>query len=175
MKVLLRLLRPSTGDIFVDGIDINKMSLHDYRSQIAAVMQDDTLLSGSIAENICFFDQKPDFERIQACAMIAAIHEDIVQMPMAYQSLVGDMGTTLSGGQKQRVLLARALYSQPKILFLDEATSHLDVNNEGIINHHVKHIGITRIIVAHRQETVAIADRVINLEDMIRHELVKSL
>ena len=149
------------------------MGLQDYRSQIAAVMQDDTLLSGTIAENISFFDPKPDHERIHACAMIAAIHEDIVQMPMAYQSLVGDMGTALSGGQKQRVLLARALYSQPKILFLDEATSHLDVNNEKIINHHVKNIGITRVIVAHRKETVAIADRVIDLESMIAEQLKK--
>lgn len=173
MKVLLRLLKPSTGDIFIDGVDINKMSLQNYRSQIAAVMQDDTLLSGSIADNICFFDTKPDIDRIHACAMIAAIHEDIIHMPMAYQSLVGDMGTTLSGGQKQRVLLARALYAQPKILFLDEATSHLDTHNEGIINHHVKHIGITRVIVAHRKETVNIADRVIDLEAMIREEFAK--
>jgi len=94
-------------------------------------------------------------------------------MPMAYQSLVGDMGAALSGGQKQRILLARALYSQPKILFLDEATSHLDANNEKIINHHVKNIGITRIIVAHRKETVSIADRVIDLETMIIEEIKK--
>ena len=168
LKVLMRLLPPSLGDIFVDGADVSRMSLQDYRSQIAAVMQEDTLLSGSIAENICFFSSKPDYERIYACAMIAAIHEEIVQMPMAYQSLVGDMGTTLSGGQKQRVLLARALYSKPKILFLDEATSHLDSGNEHIINQHVKQLGITRIIVAHRMETVNIADRIIDLEKMIR-------
>ncbi len=175
MKVLLRLLNPVEGEMFVDGIDVTKMSLHNYRSQIAAVMQDDTLLSGSIAENICFFEPKPDMERIHASAMIAAIHEDIIRMPMGYQSLVGDMGTTLSGGQKQRVLLARALYSQPKILFLDEATSHLDIHNESIINHHVKHIGITRVIVAHRRETVAIADRVIDLETMIREKMLQGM
>ncbi len=173
LKILLRLLKPTSGDIFIDGVDINKMSVSNYRSQIAAVMQDDTLMSGSIAENIAFFEPSPDIERIHACAMIAAIHDDIMRMPMAYQSLVGDMGTTLSGGQKQRVLLARALYAKPKILFLDEATSHLDTNNESIINHHVKNIGITRVIVAHRKETVNIADRIIDLEAMIIDEFRK--
>jgi ATP-binding cassette subfamily B protein RaxB len=168
LKILMRLLSPSLGEVLVDGIDVNQMGLHNYRSQIAAVMQEDVLLSGSIAENICFFDTKPDYDRIYASAMIAAIHQDIISMPMAYQSLVGDMGTTLSGGQKQRVLLARALYSQPRILFLDEATSHLDTNNETIINQHVKQIGITRVIIAHRKETVSIADRVIDLETMIK-------
>jgi len=173
IKVLLRLLDPTSGKVFVDDIDVTKMSLNNYRSQIAAVMQDDTLLSGSIAENICFFEPKPDIERIYACAKVAAIHEDIIKMPMSYQSLVGDMGTILSGGQKQRVLLARALYSQPKILFLDEATSHLDTHNESVISRHVKHIGITRIIIAHRRETVAIADRVIDLEDMIKEQMMQ--
>ncbi|CAL7963938.1 putative microcin-H47 secretion/processing ATP-binding protein MchF [Gammaproteobacteria bacterium] len=173
MKMLMRLLAPSSGEIFIDDVDITRMGLHNYRSQIAAVMQEDILLSGSIADNICFFDTKPDFDRIYACAMIAAIHDDIISMPMAYQSLVGDMGSTLSGGQKQRVLLARALYVQPKILFLDEATSHLDSNNEHIINQHVKQIGITRIIVAHRQETVQIADRIIDLAAMIQENYNK--
>ncbi len=168
LKVLLRLFVPSSGKILVDGLDLNKMSYRNYRSQIAAVMQDDTLMSGSIAENIAFFESKMDLERIYACATVAAIHEDILRMPMGYQSLVGDMGTTLSGGQKQRILLARALYARPKILFLDEATSHLDVINEAIINQHIRQIGITRIIVAHRQETVKVADRVIDLAEMIK-------
>ena len=167
----MHLLLPTDGEIFIDDINIKKFGLHNYRSQIAAVMQEDTLLSGSISDNICFFNPKPDLERIQSCAMISAIHDDIIHMPMNYQSLVGDMGTTLSGGQKQRILLARALYSHPRILFLDEATSHLDVNNESTVNQHIKQIGITRIIIAHRQETVTMADRIINLEELIKEKL----
>jgi ATP-binding cassette subfamily B protein RaxB len=84
---------------------------------------------------------------------------------MAYQSLVGDMGTTLSGGQKQRLLLARALYKKPKILFLDEATSHLDVKLESSVNNVITRLNITRIIIAHRPETIRSADRIIRLKD----------
>jgi len=137
------------------------MDTRIYRS--AAVMQDDILLSGSIAENICFFDPRPDYERMCACAMMAAIHEEIASMPMAYQSLVGDIRTTLSGGQKQCILLARAIYSRPRILLLDEAISHLDAENEHIVHQNIGHLGITRIMVAHRRESIAIADKVIEL------------
>ncbi|KIE06022.1 Uncharacterized protein NF27_CF00060 [Candidatus Jidaibacter acanthamoeba] len=168
MKVLLGLLTSSSGNIFIDNVDIKKLGLHTYRSQIAAVMQDDMLLSGSIADNICFFDPEPNYEHMYTCAMIAAIHNDIVHMPMSYQTLVGDMGTTLSGGQKQRVLLARALYTRPKILFLDEATSHLDINNENIINKHIKQIGVTCIIISHSKETVGIADHIFDLEAVLK-------
>jgi ATP-binding cassette subfamily B protein RaxB len=126
-------------------------------------MQDDTLFTGSIADNICFFDTEPDADRIEACARQAAIHDDIAAMPMRYETPVGDMGTTLSGGQKQRLLLARALYRQPRILFLDEATSHLDVAREHSVNEAVQALKLTRIIVAHRPETIASADRVIDL------------
>lgn len=165
MKVMMRLLAPSSGEIFIDGISINKRGLSNYRATIAAVMQEDTLLSGSIADNICFFDQNPNEALIFNSALQAAIHDEIINMPMHYHSLVGDMGSALSGGQKQRILLARALYSQPRILFLDEATSHLDFDTEKIINQHIKKLGITRVIIAHRQETMAIADRVIKLGD----------
>jgi ATP-binding cassette subfamily B protein RaxB len=163
IKILLRLLTPSEGKVLIDGTDVNKMDVHAYRPRVAAVMQDDILLSGSIAENICFFDPRPDQERMYICAMASAIHEEIASMPMAYQSLVGDMGTSLSGGQKQRILLARALYCRPRILFLDEATSHLDAETERIIHENIARLGITRIIVAHRRESIAIADRVIEL------------
>ncbi len=167
LKVLMNLLAPSSGHTYVDGVEIRKIGLHTYRSQIAAVMQEDSLLSGSIADNICFFDPTPDFNRLYTCAMIAAIHDEIINMPMAYESLVGDMGSALSGGQKQRILLARALYHQPKILFLDEATSHLDIRKEGIVNEHIKKIGITRIIISHRKEIKSIADQVIDFEDLL--------
>jgi ATP-binding cassette subfamily B protein RaxB len=127
-------------------------------------MQEEQLFTGSIADNISFFDQEPDQDWIEACAQLAAIHQDIVAMPMAYNTLIGDMGTVLSGGQKQRLLLARALYKRPKMLFLDEATSHLDVQREQLINDTIKQLKVTRVIIAHRPETIASADRVIVLE-----------
>jgi len=127
------------------------------------VMQDDQLLSGSVADNIACFDPKLDFEKIALCAMNAAVHDDIQKFGMQYQTLVGDMGTSLSGGQKQRVILARALYREPKLLFLDEATSHLDVERESVVNTNIRKMDVTRIIVAHRPETIKSADIVINL------------
>ena len=137
--------------------------LAQYRRLIGAVLQDDHLLAGSIAENIAFFDPQPEDRRIEAAARVAAVHEEIHRMPMGYQTLVGDLGTSLSGGQKQRVLLARALYKRPKILVLDEATSHLDVFNERRVNQAISGLKLTRIVVAHRPETIASAGRVIAL------------
>ena len=128
-----------------------------------AFNKDDQLFAGSIAENIAFFDPQPDHARIEEAARLAAVHDDIATMPMGYNTLVGDMGTVLSGGQKQRVLLARALYRQPAILFLDEATSHLDLARERSVNDAVRTLKLTRIIVAHRPETIASTDRVIVL------------
>lgn len=136
-----------------------------YRGMVASVMQDDQLLAGSIAENICFFDPQPDFALIEQSARLAAIHDEIVSMAMQYNTLVGDMGTVLSGGQKQRILLARALYRRPKILFLDEATSHLDIVRERCVNEAVRNLRLTRIIVAHRPETIAMAGRVVSLQN----------
>ncbi|MBI3285821.1 MAG: peptidase domain-containing ABC transporter [Burkholderiales bacterium] len=129
-KILLGLLQPTEGEILLDDIPIKQLGLKAYRQLVGTVMQDDVLLAGSIMDNISFFDAHTSPENVEACARQAAIHEEIAKMPMGYQTLVGDMGSSLSGGQKQRVLLARALYKQPKILALDEATSHLDVANE---------------------------------------------
>ncbi|MBD3654103.1 peptidase domain-containing ABC transporter [Kangiella sp.] len=173
IKILLGLLEPTQGAVILDGLDIRKIGLRNYRKMIGTVMQDDQLLSGSIADNICFFDTTHDQARIEECAKMAAIHHDIMAMPMGYNTLIGDMGSSLSGGQKQRLLLARALYKEPKVLFLDEATSHLDVGLERVVNDTVKSLNITRIIVAHRPETIAMADRVLVLEGGMLHEIKK--
>jgi ATP-binding cassette subfamily B protein RaxB len=159
---MMGLFETSSGDILIDGVSLRRYE--HYRQNIAAVMQDDQLLSGSLADNIACFDPKPDMELIRFCAHLAAIDSDIISMPMQYNTLVGDMGTSLSGGQKQRVILARALYRNPKILFMDEATSHLDVANETLVNNNIDKLGITRVIVAHRPETIARAHKVIALQ-----------
>ena len=166
LKVMMGLLESTGGDIAIDNMPIKEFGLKNYRNLTAAVMQEDTLLSGSILNNISFFDELMDIERVYHVANLACIHDTIAKLPMGYETLVGDMGSTLSGGQKQRILLARALYKQPKILFLDEATSHLDVDNEKNINNALKSLEMTQIIIAHRQETIQMADRVIDLEAM---------
>jgi len=170
-KVILGLLKPTEGEILIDDIPVKQLGLKAYRQLVGTVMQDDVLLAGSIMDNISFFDAHTDKERIERCAQQAAIHEDIIKMPMGYQTLVGDMGSSLSGGQKQRVLLARALYKLPKILALDEATSHLDVDNEHKVNHALAQLQLTRIMVAHRPETINAAQRVVTLMDGIVTEL----
>src|SRR6476620_12376927 len=126
-------------------------------------MQEDQLLSGSIADNICFFDPSFDETRMIQCAQLARIHDEVMAMPMTYNSLIGDMGSSLSGGPKQRGLLARALYRQPRILFLDESTAHLDVDNEKHINDSLNHLQMTRISVAHRPEISSGADRILRI------------
>jgi ATP-binding cassette subfamily B protein RaxB len=164
LKVLLGLLAPSAGSVCVGGEDIRQLGLHNYRSMVGAVMQDDRLFAGSVADNIAFGEESIDFERVEAAARLASIHDEIAAMSMGYHSLIGDMGTTLSGGQKQRVILARALYRQPRILFLDEATSHLDVSRERLVNAAVRDLKLTKIIIAHRKETIASADRVLIMQ-----------
>jgi len=164
MKLMLGLLQPSSGRILLDGKDITHLGLKSYRKHIAAVMQDDTLLAGSIADNISFFDPQPNYLKIEQCAQLAAIHDDITHMTMGYNALVGDMGANLSGGQMQRLLLARALYQTPCVLFLDEATSHLDKENESKISEHIQHLPMTRIMIAHRQETINKAENVYVLQ-----------
>lgn len=161
LKCMMGLLQPSEGQVIVDSTPIQQ--IRNYRKEIAAVLQDDQLLSGSIAENIGCFDSRIDIDRIVFAANSACIHEEIMQTSMQYNTLVGDMGASLSGGQKQRIMLARALYKKPSILFMDEATSHLDGNNEANINAHIRRMSITRVVIAHRPDTVKSADRIFQL------------
>ena len=164
VKLMLGLLQPTDGKILAGGVDIQKLGIDRYRKLVGTVMQDDQLFAGSIADNIGFFDPAPDQAAVEQCARLAAVHDDITAMPMAYNTLIGDMGAALSGGQRQRILLARALYKRPRILFLDEATSALDLQKERAVNEAIRSLNLTRIIIAHRPETIASADRVIVLQ-----------
>lgn len=165
INLLLGTYAPQEGSITADGVPLQQIGIDRWRQGVATVMQDDSLFAGSIADNICFFDAQPDFEWMIECAHMAALHDDIEAMPMGYQTLIGDMGTVLSGGQKQRLLLARALYKRPRVLILDEATSHLDVESEAQVNAAIAALPITRIVIAHRPETLRAAPRVVELRD----------
>lgn len=171
VKILLGLLEPDTGEIRVDGVPLHIFGYQSYRSQIAAVLQEDQLFSGSLADNIALFDGEPDQAWIEEVAKMAAIHDDILAMPMRYHTLAGDGGSSLSGGQKQRILLARALYRKPKILLMDEGTAHLDAATESRVNASIAAMGITRIVIAHRTETIRNADRVLFLANGQLQEL----
>jgi ATP-binding cassette, subfamily B, bacterial CvaB/MchF/RaxB len=163
LKLLAGLLQPTTGTILLNDVPITSIGLESYRTQIGCVLQDDRLFSGSIAENIASFAPGYDPDRVQDAARLAAIHDEVLRMPMGYETLVGDMGSSLSGGQIQRIVLARALYRGPRILLLDAATSHLDDENEKRINASVRSLPIARIIVAHRKTTIEMADRLISI------------
>jgi ABC-type bacteriocin/lantibiotic exporters, contain an N-terminal double-glycine peptidase domain len=165
LNLLNASLEPNSGEIFLDNIPFSQLGTKNLRSLIACVDQNDTLFAGNIIENISFFDSNVNLEWVERCAEMAGIHNEIIKMPMGYWSLVGDMGSSLSGGQKQRILIARALYQKPKILFMDEATSHLDIRKEKEINQMISELKITRVIIAHRKETIMSADRVISLKE----------
>lgn len=164
-KLLLGLLEPTEGTIKVNGTPLTQFGVAKWRKQVGAVMQNDQLFSGSLMDNIAAFDTQIDMLRLQHCCQLAAIENEIRAMPMGHSTHVGDMGSSLSGGQMQRVLIARALYKQPSVLILDEASSHLDVMNEKIVNTAINSLSISRITIAHRPETIAMADRVIAIDN----------
>jgi ATP-binding cassette subfamily B protein RaxB len=165
MRVLLGLLPPTSGHLLVDDVPLGPATYSSWRGRIGAVMQDDHLLTGTLSDNIAFFDPKVDQDRIEAAAMAARIHDDIVKMPMAYQSVIGDMGAALSAGQRQRIMLARALYRDPDALFLDEGTANLDDENEAAIVDLIARLPITRIVVAHRPALIERAEIVLRLAE----------
>ena len=170
IKLMLGLFDPTSGEVLIDGVPLSVVGPRAYREQVGAIMQEDQLLSGSIADNICFYDPTFDQSRMIACAQLAAVHDEIMSMPMTYNTLVGQMGSSLSSGQKQRVLLARALYRNPRMLFMDEGTAHLDLKNEQHVNESLRRLRMTRISVAHRPDMAAGADRFIYVSRRVRSE-----
>ncbi|UUL82577.1 peptidase domain-containing ABC transporter [Sphingomonas qomolangmaensis] len=165
LKVITGLFNASSGKVLLDGRPIKEWDVREIRRQIALVTQEDRLMTGSIAENIALFDEDIDLEYVKSCASLARIDAEIRAMPMGYETLVGDMGSSLSSGQQQRVMIARAIYRRPKVLVLDEGTSHLDTENETALNLALKQLRMTRIIVAHRPETIAAADRRVEIRN----------
>ncbi|ESQ92110.1 hypothetical protein ABAC460_04285 [Asticcacaulis sp. AC460] len=165
LKLLLGLYSPVQGTLCIDGRPVTHPLWRLWRQRVGVVSQDDRMLSGSLADNIAFFEPQKSMERVMRAAVAARIHDDIIRMPMSYQTKVGDMGSTLSAGQRQRVLLARALYREPQLLILDEGTANLDPATEAEIADTLRALPITRIVVAHRPALISRADRVMRLED----------
>lgn len=161
IHLLLGVIAPSEGEVTYGGVSLKSLDLDVLRGCIASVTQNDSLFAGSIADNISFFDERPDAKWIEECARLASIHDEVAAMPMGYNTSIGYLGSVLSGGQQQRVMLARALYRRPKILIMDEATSHLDIRRETMVNAAIRSLHITRIFVAHRPQTIEHADRVV--------------
>lgn len=163
VRLLTGLLTPTSGTIRLDDIELEDIGLANARRNIGTVLQDDHLFSGTIEQNISMFDPNPDEGWIKECAKNAHADGFIKKMTMGYSSMINRSDAGLSGGERQRLLLARALYKQPKILILDEASSHLDVDTEIKINEVLKSIKITRIMIAHRQETISLASKIVRL------------
>jgi ABC-type bacteriocin/lantibiotic exporter with double-glycine peptidase domain len=162
--LLLGLYLPTAGEIFYDQFPLRTLPYQAVRAQFGVVTQNATIFSGSIRENISLSNPAMPIEQVIAAAQAAALHEDILQMPMEYETFVAEGGTALSGGQRQRLALARALASNPVILLLDEATSALDVMTEQAVEHHLRSLACTQIIIAHRLSTIRNADQILVLD-----------
>ena len=171
VRLLLGLYRPEQGQITYDGYDITAIGLARLRQSIGVVLQDYFLLSGTIRENIALHQPDLPLAQVMAAAQHAAVHAEIMRLPMGYETRVGEGGSGLSGGQRQRIALARALAIKPAILILDEATSHLDTETEQRIQQALADLQVTQLIIAHRLSTVRHVDRVFVLE---RGQLVEA-
>jgi ATP-binding cassette subfamily B protein RaxB len=160
IKIMTGILTPEEGEVLVNGVALSRFGVENYRASVGTLMQEDYLFSGSIFDNIAMFDSGAEEAQVVEAAKLAMIHDDIVRMPMAYLSLVGDMGSSISGGQKQRILLARALYKKPAFLFLDEYTSMLDYDMEMRVQKSLATLPMGRLVITHRRGNLLPADRV---------------
>ena len=162
-RLLLGLYLPTAGRILFDGKDVSGLDLQALRRRMGVVLQEPFLLAGSIRENIALGAERATFERVVDAARHAALHDDIENMAMGYDTLVSDGASTFSGGQRQRIVIARALVSSPAVILLDEATSALDNFNQAVIERHLAASTSTRIVIAHRLSTVVDADLIVVL------------
>ncbi|RSV32188.1 peptidase domain-containing ABC transporter [Sphingomonas sp. ABOLH] len=177
MKIMMGLLEPTSGMVLIDGKPLGKLGNRTWRARMGSVMQEDQLFAGSLAENVSFFDPEIDMTKVEECCRRAAIIDEIRRMPLEFESLVGDMGSTLSGGQRQRIMLARALYCDPVALFMDEGTANLDPATEAAVIGTVREMDATRVLSAHRPLAVHAASRVMivaggQVREMERQPLV---
>lgn len=163
-QLVLGLLMPERGEIHHDGVSLADLDLVDLRAHCGAVLQELTLFDGSIRDNLTLSKPDADFDEIVHCARLAGLHDDVVALPMGYDTIVGESGSGLSAGQRQRVALARALIHRPRVLLLDEATSHLDPETERRVDAALSELSITRIVISHRVNAVRNADQIIVLE-----------
>lgn len=163
LRLLAGHLEPTAGHVLIDGLERALWNQQVLIAQSACVLQGDQIFQGTIAENISAFSTTPDLARIRLAAVQAEVWSDIQALPMRAETLIGEAGTGLSGGQIQRLILSRALYRAPKILFLDEATSHLDVDTERRVLANIAALRITTISVAHRPDAIVLADKTIDL------------
>ncbi|GLV54497.1 ABC transporter [Dictyobacter sp. S3.2.2.5] len=163
-KLLLGLYIPGEGQIYYDGIPLNELQYQEVRRQFGVVLQDSAIFSGTVMENILFNNPHMDKEYAVRAAQMAAIHDDIVRMPLGYETPVAEGGSALSGGQRQRLALARAIAHHPAILLLDEATSNLDVVTEQMVAQNLETVPCTQIIIAHRLSTIRNADVILVMD-----------
>jgi subfamily B ATP-binding cassette protein MsbA len=166
ISLVMAFNRPLKGRIFVDGRDLGSVPLHDYREQLASVLQENFLFDGTITENIGYANPSASLEEIKSAARVAHCEEFILKFPEGYETIVGERGIKLSGGQRQRVSIARAILANPRVLILDEATSSLDSESEEMIQDGLRSLreGRTSFVIAHRLSTIRSADQILVLE-----------
>jgi ATP-binding cassette subfamily B protein RaxB len=163
ISLITGVLAPSSGSITIGGIGLDQFGKSKYRELVAVALQDSGLFSGSIAENISMFDELATYDKIESAARAACALEDVMAKPMGFNTQLGGIESHLSAGQRQKIILARALYRNPSILILDEATCHMDSETESEVLQTIRDLKITRIMVTHRPSAAMYAGRIFDL------------